>query len=51
MELPFKKNIINRTCKKIYKDYHSYKKYLEKDFNHRCAGVANPQTGLVMSIK
>lgn len=33
----FKKHTINRNCDKHYKDYHSYKRYLEDDFKHHCA--------------
>lgn len=32
----FRDHSIQRTCKKQYKDYHSYKKYLQKDFSNRC---------------
>lgn len=33
----FKKHTIKRDCNKKYKDYHGYRKYLEKNFAHRCA--------------
>lgn len=33
----FKTHNIQRSCKKEYKDFHKYKKYLQKDFSHRCA--------------
>ena len=32
----FRNHDIKRTCKKNFKDYHSYKKYLQADFSHRC---------------
>jgi len=32
----FRNHSIQRSCDKKYKDYHSYKKYLQKDFSNRC---------------
>lgn len=37
MTKEFRKHIIVRNCTKEYKDYHSYRPYLEQDFMHRCA--------------
>lgn len=37
MKRTFRDNKITRTCKKEYKDYHSYIKFLREDFKHRCA--------------
>ena len=37
MNNKFRNFIIKRTCDKTYKDYHSYKNDLEKDFHKRCA--------------
>lgn len=37
MNKNFRDYTIKRTCTKKYRDYHSYLKYLKKDFNHRCA--------------
>ena len=37
MTKEFRKHIIVRNCEKHYKDYHSYRKWLEEDFHHRCA--------------
>ncbi|MGL5895431.1 MAG: HNH endonuclease [Lactococcus lactis] len=33
----FRTHSIIRTCKRTYKNYSSYKKYLKKDFKNRCA--------------
>ena len=32
----FRKTCPMRTCTKVYSNYSSYKKFLAKDFNHRC---------------
>lgn len=37
MTKEFKKHTISRNCDKKYQNYHSYKKYLETDFEHHCA--------------
>lgn len=37
MRRPFREFKIERTCDKVYTDYHSYKKHLRVDFKGRCA--------------
>lgn len=36
MTFPFRVKAPVRTCTKKFADYHSYKKYLVADFNHKC---------------
>lgn len=41
---PFRKLEPRRTCTKIYSDYKSYKPYIVKDFNQRCAYTDCPDS-------
>ena len=45
----FRSHSIQRTCTKKYIDYHSYKKYLQEDFSHRCCycNLCEDMIGLV----